>query len=198
MSPWLYWPFLFDSAGGTGSSLAAVAMIPHGVFFQPRNGSPSWPTEPAPQGDAAVAPTPSPSPAPDATNAAPVTAPTGTGYLSQEACEQASKNGLIAAGGYTFGASLLGIMIFMVMRKKLWGNAFTRYAVSVGTAAVVSSVLVGWDPARADVLERCLDPNQGFTQYVFLGSMLVGRALVLGLLPSVLVTLTGCFVANRT
>ena len=89
-------------------------------------------------------------------------------------------------------------MIFMVMRKKLWGNAFARYAAAVGTAAVLSSVLVGWDPARADVLERCLDPNQGFTQYVFLGSMLVGRALVLGLLPSALVTLTGCFVANRT
>ncbi len=86
----------------------------------------------------------------------------------------------------------------MVMRKKLWGNAFTRYTISVLTAAILSSVLVGWDPARADVLERCLDPNQGFTQYVFLGSMLVARALVLGLVPSVLVTLTGCFVANRT
>ncbi len=181
-------------------------MIPHVAFLQPRNnGTPSWPTEPQPAGDAATAPTPSPTPspapeAPGTTNVGntTVTVTQGGGYLNQEMCEQANKNGLIAAGGYAFGASLVGILIFMVMRKKLWGTAFTRYTVAVLTAAILSSVLVGWDPARADVLERCLDPNQGFTQYVFLGSMMVARALVLGLVPSVLVTLAGCFVANRT
>ena len=178
-------------------------MNPHVAFLQPRNpGSPSWPTDPAPGADAGAAPTPVPTATPTAAptpgDATTTTVATPNGYLNQELCEQANRNGLIAAGGYAFGASLVGIIIFMVMRKKLWGNAFTRYTIAVLTAAILSSVLVGWDPARADVLERCLDPNQGFTQYVFLGSMLVGRALVLGLLPSVLVTLTGCFVANRT
>lgn len=172
-------------------------MIPHVAFFQPRNGTPSWPTDPQPAGDAGSAPTPDPAPTAN-TNTTTVTVTQGAGYLNQEQCEQANKNGLIAAGGYAFGASLVGIIIFMVMRKKLWGNAFTRYTIAVLTAAILSSVLVGWDPARADVLERCLDPNQGFTQYVFLGSMIVARALVLGLVPSVLVTLSGCFVANRT
>lgn len=113
-------------------------------------------------------------------------------------CEQASKNGLIAAGGYAFGAALVGILLFMVMRKKLWGTAFSRYATAIVTAALIATTLVAWDPARADVLTRCLDPNQGFTQYVFLGSMIVARALVLGLVPAVLVTFAGCFVANRT
>lgn len=176
-------------------------MIPHVALYQPRNGTPSWPTDPQPAGDGgavAPAPTPSPDPGTATSTTTTVTVTTGNGYLSQEQCEQANKNGLIAAGGYAFGASLVGIIIFMVMRKKLWGNAFSRYTIAVLTAAILSSVLVGWDPARADVLERCLDPNQGFTQYVFLGSMIVARALVLGLVPSVLVTLTGCFVANRT
>lgn len=183
-------------------------MHPHVAFFQPRNGTPSWPADPAPAGDAstdpnAAAPLPTqPAPAdPGVANAGNTTVivnAAGTGYLTQEMCEQASNNGLIAAGGYAFGSSLVGVMLFMLMRKKLWGTAFSRYATAVLTAAVLSSVLVGWDPARADVLQRCLDPNQPFHQYVFLGSMLVARALVLGLVPSVLVTALGCFAANRT
>lgn len=186
-------------------------MIPHGVFLQPRNqGTPSWPTDPQPAapGDAGAAP-PSPTPAPSTTvqvnggsgadgGSVTVTTTPGSGYLNQELCEQANRNGLIAAGGYAFGASLVGIILFMVMRKKLWGTAFTRYLTAVLTAAILSTVLVAWDPIRADVLTRCMDPNQGFAQYVFLGSMLAARALVLGLVPSVLVTLVGCFVANRT
>lgn len=178
-------------------------MIPHGVFLQPRNGgTPSWPADPQPAGDAgSTAPTPTPTPVNNTdvgNNNTTVTVNTGGGYLDQQTCEQANQNGLIAAGGYAFGSALLGIILFMVMRKKLWGTAFSRYMAAVLTAAVLSSVLVGWDPVRADVLTRCMDPNQGFTQYVFLGSMLAARALVLGLVPAVLLTLTGCFVANRT
>jgi len=180
-------------------------MTPHVAFLQPRNqGTPSWPADPAPGADAGTAPTPTPTPEPapaPATNGGDTTTtavPTGGGYLNQELCEQANRNGLIAAGGYSFGAALVGITIFMVMRKKLWGTAFSRYLTAVLSAATLAAVMVGWDPIRADVLTRCMDPNQGFTQYVFLGSMLAARALVLGLVPAVLLTLTGCFVANRT
>ncbi len=176
-------------------------MIPHGVFLQPRNpGTPSWPTDPAPTAaDAAVAPAPTPAVPSAPAPVEPVAPPaTGGAYLNQEMCEQANTNGLVAAGGYAFGSALVGVLLFMVMRKKLWGTAFTRYTAAVLVAAVLSTVLVGWDPIRADVLTRCMDPNQGFTQYVFLGSMVVARALVLGLVPSVLVTLLGSFVANRT
>lgn len=178
-------------------------MIPHGVFLQPRNGgTPSWPADPQPGADAgATAPTPTPTPVTNTdvgNNNTTVTVNTGSGYLSQDMCEQANTNGLIAAGGYAFGSTLIGVILFMVMRKKLWGTAFSRYLTAVLTAAVLSAVLVGWDPVRADVLTRCMDPNQGFTQYVFLGSMLAARALVLGLVPAVLLTLAGCFVANRT
>jgi hypothetical protein len=127
-----------------------------------------------------------------------VTVNVGTGYLNQELCEQANRNGLIAAGGYAFGATLVGVTIFLVMRKKLWGTAFSRYLSAVLTAATLATIMVGWDPIRADVLTRCMDPSQGFTQYIFLGSMLVARTLVLGLVPAVLLTLVGCFIANRT
>lgn len=183
-------------------------MNPHVAFLQPRNqGTPSWPTDPAPGGDAGAAPTPTPTPTPtpvqvnttangDGTTSTTIT--TGGGYLNQELCEQANRNGLIAAGGYAFGAALVGITIFMVMRKKLWGTAFSRYLAAVLSAATLAAVMVGWDPIRADVLTRCMDASQGFTQYVFLGSMIAARALVLGLVPAVLLTLTGCFIANRT
>jgi hypothetical protein len=175
-------------------------MSPHTLFLQPRSGTPSWPADPGTpvDGDAGTAaPLPPPVDTAPSRDTTTVT-PTGSGYLNQEMCEQASKNGLIAAGGYAFGAALVGILLFMVMRKKLWGTAFSRYATAIVTAALIATTLVAWDPARADVLTRCLDPNQGFTQYVFLGSMIVARALVLGLVPAVLVTFAGCFVANRT
>ena len=37
-----------------------------------------------------------------------------------------------------------------------------------------------------------------FAQYVFLGSQLFARALVLGLIPTLAVTLVACLIANRT
>lgn len=183
-------------------------MIPHTLLLQPRTNTPSWPTDPTPPIAADAGTGAAPAPAPVGSQNVTITNTTdnsgntsvtvSTSYLNQEMCETANRNGLIAAGGYTFGASLLGVIIFMVMRKKLWGSAFTRYVVAILTAALLSSILVAWDPVRADVLERCMDPNQGFAQYVFLGSMLAARALVLGLVPSVIVTFLGCFAANRT
>lgn len=175
-------------------------MNPHVVFLQPRNpGNQSWPNETT-TADAGQ-PTPAPTPTPTELTGggtADGTGVQGGGYLSQSRCEQANQHGLIAAGGYAFGAALLGVTIFLVMRKKLWGTAFSRYLTAVLAAATLAVTLVGWDPIRADILTQCLDPNLGFTQYIFLGSMVAARALVLGLIPAVLLTVTGCFVANRT
>ncbi len=170
------------------------------LLLQPRANTPSWPAEPAQPAngaDAAVAPAPVP--------AAPTTtgdnsgsfAATPTSYLSQESCTQASKNGLISAAGYTVGASLIGIVVFVVMRKKLWGSAFGRYLTGVGLACAIGTTVAGLDPVRADILEQCMH-SADFSQYVFLGSQLFARALVLGLIPTLVVTLLGCLVANRT
>lgn len=173
------------------------------LLLQPRANSPSWPAEPvapANGGDAAVA-----VPAPGTTVTATggdqggsfaVTAPS-SGYLSQETCQQASRSGLISAAGYTVGASLLGIVIFVVMRKKLWGSAFVRYLAGVGVACAIGTTIAGLDPVRADILEQCMH-SADFSQYVFLGTQLFARALVLGLIPTLVVTLTGCLIANRT
>jgi hypothetical protein len=176
----------------------------HTTPLQPRNGSPSWPTGAPP-----VAPTPD-TPAPPApaaqpawpANTAPATTttevPAGTaGYASQEMCQRANHDALISAGGYAFGASLLGMVIFLVMRKKLWLSSFGRYMTAILVACAVGLTLALWDPVRADDLTLCLNAAD-FKQYVFLGGQLFARALVLGLVPSFLVTLLGCFVANRT
>ena len=83
------------------------------------------------------------------------------------------------------------------MRKKLWGSKFGRYLTGVGVACVIATTIAGIDPVRADILEQCMH-SADFSQYVFLGTQLFARALVLGLIPTLAVTLVGCVVANRT
>ena len=170
------------------------------LLFQPRANSPSWPAEPvapANGADAGVAaPLQDPTPVPVGDNST-FAAVSQAGYLSQETCQQASRSGIVAAAGYTIGASLLGIVIFVVMRKKLWGSKFGRYLTGVGVACVIATTIAGIDPVRADILEQCMH-SADFSQYVFLGTQLFARALVLGLIPTLAVTLVGCVVANRT
>lgn len=188
----------------TGRGSLPARMHPS-LLLQPRANSPSWPAEPAApaNGDGAATAAPAPSPGTtvtatggDSGGSFAVTTP-GSGYLSQETCQQASRSGLIAAAGYTVGASLLGIVIFVVMRKRLWGSAFVRYLTGVGVACVIGTTIAGLDPVRADILEQCMH-SADFSQYVFLGTQLFARALVLGLIPTLVVTLAGCLVANRT
>lgn len=174
------------------------------LLLQPRANSPSWPAEPAPPANGADAAVAAPAPATGTTvtaaggdNGGSFAVTTPSGYLSQETCQQASRSGLIAAAGYTVGASLLGIVIFVVMRKKLWGSGFVRYLTGVGVACILGTVIAGLDPVRADILEQCMH-SADFSQYVFLGTQLFARALVLGLIPTLVVTLVGCLVANRT
>lgn len=190
----------------TGRGSLPARMHPS-LLLQPRAGSPSWPSDPAPPADgadAAAAAAPGVTPAPGTAvttaggdNGGSFAVTTPSGYLSQETCQQASRSGLIAAAGYTVGASLIGIVIFVVMRKKLWGSASVRYLTAIGVACLLGTVVAGLDPVRADVLEQCMQ-SADFSQYVFLGTQLFARALVLGLIPTLAVTLTGCLVANRT
>jgi hypothetical protein len=174
------------------------------LLLQPRANSPSWPTEPVAPANGADGSTAVAAPAPGTTVTATggdnggsfaVTAPP-SGYLTQGTCQEASRSGLIAAGGYTVGASLVGIVIFVV-RKKLWGSAFVRYLTGVGVACILGTTVAGLDPVRADILEQCMH-SADFSQYVFLGTQLFARALVLGLVPTLVVTLAACLVANRT
>lgn len=168
------------------------------LYLQPRANNPSWPTDPSTTPvpvDPSLAP---PGPAPSVNvvvgnNGVTVT----NGYLTQETCQEANRNGFISAAGYTVGASVLGLVIFLVMRRKLWASAFGRYLTALTTATVAGTALAGLDPVRADVLEQCMH-SADFAQYVFLGSQLFARALVLGLIPTLAVTLIACLIANRT
>jgi hypothetical protein len=160
------------------------------VFLQPRNPTQSWPTDP----NQGTAPTVGGT-GPD-TNTT-VVVNTGASGVDQDRCESASKNMLIAAGGYDFAASLLGVVLFLVMRRKLWATVFGRYLTGILVAAVGATTLLVLDPVRADELTLCLN-NPDLARYIFLSGSTVSRALVLGLVPSFLVTLGGCWVANRT
>ncbi len=93
---------------------------------------------------------------------------------------------------------MLGVVFFLIARRKLWWSGPTRYLISLGVAAVAAFVLVASDPAQSDVLAQCINPASGFSQYVFLGGTTIARALVLGLVPAVLLTFVGSYVANRS
>lgn len=173
------------------------------VLLQPRANQPTptdppppepTPTDPAPVGadDAGPAVTATPADTAVVTDSAPA-----AGELTQERCEAASHDALISAGGYAFGAALLGVVIFLVMRKKLWSSAFGRYLTAIGVASVLGATLAGWDPVASDELLRCVN-SADLKQYVFLGGQLFSRAMVLGLLPSFVATTLGCLIANRT
>ena len=169
------------------------------VLLQPRANQPA-PTDPAMpllDTDAGAAPAVTdPGAAPTDTVTVTDSAP-ATGELTQERCEGANHDALISAGGYAFGASLVGIVIFLVMRKKLWSSAFGRYLTAILVASLLGGALAGWDPVASDELVRCVN-SADLKQYVFLGGQLFARSIVLGVLPSFAVTTVGCLVANRT
>lgn len=171
------------------------------VYLQPRTTAPAWPSEPTNSAtDAAVPPTvvvPSAPTVPVDTTATPAPPPgTDAAELTQSACEDASSNALISAGGYAVGASLLGVIVFLVMRRKLVGTAVTRYLTAVIVSTVTGTTLAALDPARADLLKRCLSST--FAHYVFLGDQPFARAMVLGLAPALVLTLIACLIINRT
>lgn len=164
------------------------------ALLQPRTNAPAWPTEPTtatPDSGAAE-----PSTAPATPTSPPTETPADSGELTQGVCQDASTSALISAGGYAVGASLLGIIVFLLMRRRLVGTAVTRYLTAVIVATVTGTTLAALDPARADLLKRCLSSD--FAHYVFLGEQPFARAMVLGLAPALVLTLLGCLILNRT
>lgn len=178
-------------------------MIPQVVFCQPRGTAQSWPSDPvtSSEADAGTAPIAPPVPGPTqgpGDDGGGWTGPQSGSYLSQEMCQQASNTSLLTSGGYALGAALLAVTFFAIARKRLWWASFTRYAGAVTAAGAVAFLLVVLDPAQGETLTRCLDPAQGFVQYVFLGGTTLGRAILLGLLPASALAFLGCYFTNRT
>ncbi|MEZ4390770.1 MAG: hypothetical protein R3A48_06700 [Polyangiales bacterium] len=177
----------------------SAVMLPP-VLLQPRANQPAlpdpMPTDPLGD-DAGLAPVADPATAAPTDTVVVTDSAPAAGELTQERCETANHDALISAGGYAFGASLVGVIIFLVMRKKLWSSAFGRYLTAISVASVIGASLAGWDPVASDELVRCVN-SADLKQYVFLGGQLFARSIVLGLLPSFVATTLGCLVANRT
>jgi hypothetical protein len=166
------------------------------VFLQPRTGQTEQPTTPDPgaqPGTDQPAQTGVAEPAP-----APVDAGTVAALeVNQQLCEAANRNMLIAAAGYDAGALVVGLLTFFILRRRLIGTFGIRLLIAVLLAGLVGALLMGFDPARADDLVRCLN-SVDYRRYVLLQEANVARGLALGLLPTSLLTALGCWAINKT
>jgi hypothetical protein len=117
--------------------------------------------------------------------------------VNQQLCETANRNMLIAAAGYDAGALVVGLLTFFILRRKLIGTFGIRLLVAVLLAGIGGALLMGFDPARADDLVRCLN-SVDYRRYILLQEANVARGLVLGLLPTSLLTAIGCWAINKT
>lgn len=172
------------------------------VFLQPRTGQTEQPStdngsQPAQPG------TPEQPAQPAQTGAAePVPTPADTGTtasteVTQQLCEAANRNMFISAAGYDAGALVVGLLTFFIMRRKLVGTFGIRLLVAVLLAGLVGALLMGFDPARADDLVRCLN-SVDYRRYILLQEANIARGLVLGLLPTSVLTAIGCWAINKT
>jgi hypothetical protein len=171
------------------------------VFLQPRTGQTeqpstdngSQPTQPGTDQPAQPAQTGTTEPVPAQTELA----STGTLEVNQQLCEAANRNMLISAAGYDVGALVVGLLTFFILRRKLIGTFGIRLLVAVLLAGIVGALLMGFDPVRADDLVRCLN-SVDYRRYVLLQEANVARGLVLGLLPTSVLTAIGCWAINKT
>ena len=145
--------------------------------FQPRGATPDWSATP--------------------TTSTPVE-PVATGSeLSQPLCQAANRSLLIATSGYLAAATLLGVVVFLLMKKRLVGSRFVRSITAVALASGAAAALLAYDPLRADDVTRCIHSGE-FARYIILGGSTASRALALGVLPAAALTAIACLVANRS
>ncbi len=117
--------------------------------------------------------------------------------LTQEQCQTANSQAFFGVAGYTLGAMAVALVLFAVLHKKLVGGRAGRMVVAIALAAVLGGVLVGLDPARGDVFQRCLTQGE-LVRYIVLGEVPLARALVLGALPAGILTALACVLYSRT
>lgn len=200
-------PKALQRAAALDEPTAAVAhcraMIHHVVMLQPIGGSAEVPSQPAnvpsgetPPGQAIpnALPTDGGTAVVVGTGEGPVVSP-GAG-ATQELCEKANTEAMVATLGYGLGAGLLALVVFIVLEKKLVSSPGVRMGIGVSVGSLVAATLAFFDPARGDQFLMCL--NEPTTAvYLTLGTQPVARALALGFAPAMLFTLVVCVVARR-
>ena len=144
------------------------------VFLQPIGASPT----PGVEADSAVPGMPA---APVADPAAPAT----TSAVSQELCEKANSEALVAAGGYALGAVILGVVVYVLMKRKHASTPTGQTVTAVAIATVLGLGLTFVDPAKGDQYLLCLNDPATAT-YLFFGTQPFARALVVALAAMVI------------
>lgn len=115
---------------------------------------------------------------------------------TQELCEKANTEALLATGGYALGASLLALVVFVVLEKRMVRSEGFRLTFGVGLGALVGAALTFADPARGEQFVLCLnDPSTAV--YLTLATQPAARALALGFAPALVLTLMLCMLARR-
>ncbi|MEI8254814.1 MAG: hypothetical protein WCJ30_03995 [Deltaproteobacteria bacterium] len=165
----------------------ATYLQPIGAAAAPSN------TNPGATADIAAPATDSDGGVPLAVDAQPAPQQTGA---SQEFCEKANSEATLATIGYSVGASILALLIFIVLEKKHVSSAGTRFGFGVMIGGVAAASLAFFDPGRSDHFRLCLnDPAN--SAYITLGTQPVARALAFGFVPALVLTLLLCFIARR-
>ena len=116
--------------------------------------------------------------------------------VSQELCEKANSESVLATLGYSLGASLLAVVIFVVLEKKLVSSAGARMGIAAAIGALGAAALTHMDPARSDQFRLCLN-DTGTAVYLTLASQPVARDLALGFAPALVLTLLLAFLVRR-
>ncbi len=167
-------------------------MNPHTVFLQPLGGTPDNPAPPQPSTEVPVAPA-GDAGAPGFPPLPPEQTTTGA---TQELCVKANNEAVISTLGYGLGASLLALVLFVVLEKKLKFTPAARMGIALGVGSSIACALAFFDPVRADQFKLCLaDPAMAL--YLTLGTQQAARALVLGFGPALLMTFLLCALAKR-
>ncbi len=177
----------------------SLAMSPNVVFLQPI-GAGAAPTNDPPSGDASAPAVQAPpealaSAATGSASPPAVDAPAVFG-ASQELCEKVNKEAILSTLGYGLGASLLALVLFIVIEKKMVSSSGVRLAIGVGIGALGASGLAFFDPAKSEQFILCLN-DPGSAVYITLGSQSVARALAFGFAPALVLSLVLCVVARK-
>lgn len=115
---------------------------------------------------------------------------------TQELCEKANTESTLATLGYGLGGSLLALVIFVLLEKKMVSSGSGRIVIPATVGSLTGFALAYVDPARSEQFTLCLN-DSGMAIYLALGTQPVARALAFGFAPALALTLIFCLIARR-
>lgn len=104
-------------------------------------------------------------------------------HITGELCGKANTGLIATAVGYVLFCVILFTGIRIWWDRRGTSKGVIRFVVTGALAAGIAATLAGLDPFRGETLRCCID-SPVFRAYVLLQDSSIGRALLLGLLPT--------------